>query len=97
MSYRLIQCDQDDRGIVTITLNDPEAKNAVSPEMTEENVSALARVQSDPAARVLILTGAGRIFCSGGNIKRMVATGKVLEAPSSSVRDEVYPTEFGFL
>jgi len=95
MSYRLIHCDQDDRGIVTITLDDPEAKNAVSPEMNQEIVAEIERVENDPSARVLILTGAGRIFCSGGNIKRMVATGKVLEAPTSTIRDEMFPSEVG--
>jgi 1,4-dihydroxy-2-naphthoyl-CoA synthase len=42
---------------------------------------------------VLIITGSGRIFCSGGNIKRMTAEGKSLEPPDPSLREEMFPHE----
>src|SRR5687767_650576 len=95
MSYQFIKTEQDSRGIVTVTIDDPEYKNAVSPEMNQEILSEIARIEADPAARVMILTGSGRIFCSGGNIKRMVESGKVLEPPKSTVRDELFPLEVG--
>ncbi|MFI4988179.1 MAG: crotonase/enoyl-CoA hydratase family protein [Alphaproteobacteria bacterium] len=59
-------------GIVTLTLNRPETRNAVS---DEEVIAALedavARMNADMSVRVAILTGAGSAFSSGGNLKRM--------------------------
>lgn len=62
----------DEQGIVTITLNAPKSRNAISePSMIRQLLAALDGASSDPAARVIILTGAGRVFSSGGNIKKM--------------------------
>ncbi len=52
-------------GIATLTLNRPDKLNAYTPEMGDELIDAFARVREDDAARVVILTGAGRGFCSG--------------------------------
>lgn len=93
MSYRFITSEQEDDGIVVVTINDPEAKNAVNFVMNRELVAELERVDADPRARVLIVTGQGRIFCSGGNIKRMTAEGKSLEPPSPTLREDLYPHE----
>jgi enoyl-CoA hydratase/carnithine racemase len=59
--------------------------------MNRELVEEIRRIDGDPAARVLILTGSGRIFCSGGNIRRMTAEGKSLEPPAPSPREELFP------
>ena len=59
--------------IATITLNRPEARNAIDLPMRHELVAALDEVESDEAARVLILTGAGGHFCAGGDVKSMRA------------------------
>ncbi|MBL8385776.1 MAG: enoyl-CoA hydratase/isomerase family protein [Burkholderiales bacterium] len=93
MTYRYIRVEQGDDGIVVLTIDDPEAKNAVNWVMNQEIIAECARVEADPAARVLIVTGSGRIFCSGGNIKRMTAEGKSLEPPNPSLREELYPHE----
>ncbi|MFV0472849.1 MAG: crotonase/enoyl-CoA hydratase family protein [Pikeienuella sp.] len=59
-------------GVVTITLNDPETRNPISDlPMIEALLAALAAAEADPAARVVILTGAGKAFSSGGNLKKM--------------------------
>ena len=50
--------------IATITLNRPEKRNAISTEMMEDILGALGEIEMS-AARVVILTGAGRAFCSG--------------------------------
>lgn len=55
-------------GVATIVLNRPEKMNAVDPEMIEELVAATEEVRDDPAVRVVILTGAGRGFCAGGDL-----------------------------
>ena len=93
MPYRFITSEQGDDGIVVVTISDPAAKNAVNWVMNQELVDECARIEADPRARVLILTGSGRIFCSGGNIKRMTAEGKSLEPPNPTLREEMFPHE----
>jgi enoyl-CoA hydratase/carnithine racemase len=93
MSYQFITSEQDSEGIVVVTINDPDAKNAVNWEMNQEMIREFDRIEKDPKARVLIITGSGRIFCSGGNIKRMTAQGKSLEPPDPTLREELYPQE----
>ena len=71
----LIQYQRDD-GIVTLTLNSPETRNPISDDdMIEALLAALERLETDPDARVAILTGAGSAFSSGGNVKKMGAAG----------------------
>src|SRR5688572_20486894 len=93
MTYQYIISEQSDDGIVLVTINDPEARNAVNWTMNKELVAEFRRIEVDPSARVLILTGSGSIFCSGGNIKRMTAAGKSLKAPDPTLRDELFPHE----
>ena len=93
MSYQFIRSEQDEDGIVVVTIDDPAAKNAVNWEMNQEIIAECVRIEADPTARVLIITGSGRIFCSGGNIKRMTAEGKSLEPPDPSLREEMFPHE----
>ena len=59
--------------IATITLNRPEARNALDLVMRQELGAALDDVEADEHARVLILTGAGGHFCAGGDVKSMRA------------------------
>jgi 2-(1,2-epoxy-1,2-dihydrophenyl)acetyl-CoA isomerase len=56
-------------GIATLTINRPEARNALSLPMFDQLLSALPRLAKDPAVRLVVLTGAGRAFCSGGDLK----------------------------
>jgi len=64
--------EQQDR-IVTITINRPEAMNAVDPETQEALVSAWTRFRDDDSAWVAILTGAGeRAFSAGADLKKLV-------------------------
>jgi enoyl-CoA hydratase/carnithine racemase len=93
MSYQYITSEQGDDGIVFVTINDPEAKNAVNWEMNQEMIREFDRIEKDARARVMILTGSGRIFCSGGNIKRMTSQGRSLEPPDPTLREELYPHE----
>jgi enoyl-CoA hydratase/carnithine racemase len=51
-------------GIATLTMNRPEARNALSAEMFEGLYEALPRLANDPAVRLVVLTGAGAAFCS---------------------------------
>ena len=58
-----------DRGIATLTMNRPEARNALSPSMMAGLEEAMPRLASDPKVRVVVLTGAGGAFCAGGDVK----------------------------
>lgn len=68
MAASMVTLDGAD-GIFTLTLRRPEALNALSTELCREVLAALSQVDHDPAARVLILTGEGRAFCAGADLK----------------------------
>lgn len=61
--------------VVTVTMNRPERLNAVGSEMRSGLNEAWQRFVEDPDARVAILTGAGRIFCAGRDIKEQAERG----------------------
>ncbi len=61
-----------EEGIARITLNRPEALNAFSTEMIDLWIRALESIRDDDSVRVVVLTGNGRAFCSGGDIKSMM-------------------------
>ena len=56
-----------------LTLNRPQAHNALSPELTQALEQAVANLNGDTALRALVITGAGASFCAGGDIKGMRA------------------------
>lgn len=56
-------------GILTITLNRPESYNACNEQLTTDLQAALKEAERDPAVRAIILTGAGKAFCSGQDLK----------------------------
>lgn len=58
-------------GILTLTLNRPEARNALSDEMRAGLEKMLILAEDEPAIRAIILTGAGGAFCAGGDVKGM--------------------------
>lgn len=67
MSYEHLIYDVSD-GIATVTLNRPEQRNALSRAMVNELVHALTAVRDDADVRCLVLTGAGKVFCAGGDL-----------------------------
>ncbi len=58
-------------GIATLTMNRPESLNALSGEMTENLLEVLPRLAKDPNIGAVVITGAGRAFCAGGDVKAM--------------------------
>jgi enoyl-CoA hydratase len=64
--------DQQDQ-IVTITLNRPEALNSINRQLKQELNEAVVRFDRDDTARVAIITGAGRAFCAGRDLKERAA------------------------
>ncbi len=57
--------------VATVTLNEPEARNPLSPQLVRELTATLERLAIDPEVRVVILTGAGKGFCAGADLRRM--------------------------
>ncbi len=62
-------------GVLTLTLNRPKARNAMSRAMTGALAEQLADAELNSAVRCLVLTGAGKGFCAGGDVKGMAARG----------------------
>ncbi len=62
-------------GVLTLTLNRPDARNAMSKAMNLALQEQLAQAEFNPAVKCLVLTGAGQGFCAGGDVKGMAASG----------------------
>ena len=71
MTEQLIETFAD--GVATLTMNRPEARNALTSEMQEALAEAVPRLAADQAVRVVVLTGAGGAFCAGGDVKGFAA------------------------
>lgn len=61
----------DADGVATITINRPERRNALNPDTINELIYALELARDDAAVRVVVLTGAGTVFCAGGDLASM--------------------------
>ena len=88
MSDDLLEVIKD--GVVVLTLNRPERLNAMSGAMLDGLLEALPRLAEDGAVGVVVLTGAGRGFCAGGDVKAMAegseTTGVTLEERAQGLR-----------
>jgi enoyl-CoA hydratase len=73
--------------VLILTMNRPEARNALSAEMIVGLADAWDRIDSDESIRVAILTGAGGVFCSGADLKAMNASGTTSEAATRMRED----------
>jgi 2-(1,2-epoxy-1,2-dihydrophenyl)acetyl-CoA isomerase len=77
-------------GVALITMNRPERLNALSRDMLDAMLEALPRLAASPDVGVVVLTGAGRAFCSGGDVKAMAeareAEGETLEDRAQALR-----------
>ena len=72
-SEALVLHNRDARGVVTLTLNRPQAYNALSEAMLEALQAALDAVMADDSARVVVIAAAGKAFCAGHDLKEMRA------------------------
>lgn len=73
MSEDILLMEKSEAGYAVLTLNRPRALNALSIALCKRLCNAVRELQDDPAIRVLILTGAGRAFCAGLDVKEMRA------------------------
>ncbi|WP_140636747.1 enoyl-CoA hydratase/isomerase family protein [Methylibium rhizosphaerae] len=81
MTYELIDL-QVQACIATLTFNRPDKRNAMSDAMRSEFIDALERIAADRAIRAVVLTGAGKAFCAGGDIAGME---RRMNAPAGEV------------
>ncbi|MCY4429617.1 MAG: enoyl-CoA hydratase-related protein [Rhodospirillales bacterium] len=80
----------EEDGVAVITLNRPQARNAMSAEMNGALASVLDRAERDAAIRCVVLTGAGGAFCAGGDVKGMAARGGEGGAPGPSLDERIH-------
>jgi enoyl-CoA hydratase/carnithine racemase len=70
MTYECLLHETKD-GIATLTLNRPDRLNALGGSLREDLLDAITRTAADPEVRVMVITGAGKGFCAGGDVKAM--------------------------
>ena len=91
MSQDLLEALKD--GVAVLTLNRPDRLNAMSPSMLDALLEALPRLAADPEVGVVVLTGAGRAFCAGGDVKAMAEGrefgGTTLEDKAQALRSRM--------
>ncbi|WAC57100.1 enoyl-CoA hydratase/isomerase family protein [Gordonia sp. SL306] len=88
MSFDTIKYEVDGHTAI-VTLNRPDALNALSPHMISELRSAYAEAENDDQVWTLIVTGSGRAFCTGADVKEIPGDGKVLnERPYLSTYEQ---------
>ncbi|MBR9842966.1 MAG: crotonase/enoyl-CoA hydratase family protein [Rhodobacteraceae bacterium] len=71
--FETVTIETDARGVATLTLNRPEKHNAMSSQMLDDLKAAADQLAKDDTVRVVILTGAGKSFCAGGDLGWMRA------------------------
>src|SRR5215510_9352359 len=76
--------------VATLTLNRPERLNALGDTLRDDLYDAVFRASQDPEIRALVVTGAGKGFCAGGDVKAMNDT-KEGRAPVCPLEDKVVP------
>jgi len=75
--YNTLEFDiRDD--VAHLTFNRPEAGNAITLELAQELLSAMMRCDEEPGVRAVVLTGAGRMFCVGGDLRSFTEQGEQL-------------------
>ena len=67
---------ENDNGVVNITLNRPEVYNALNDEITFELQAAFKKLRKDDSCRVIVLTGEGKAFCAGQDLKAAIGEEK---------------------
>ena len=74
MSYEFLIFEVKD-GVGLIRLNRPDDGNAITLEMAREMLEVAGRCEEDPEIRAVVLTGSGKMFCAGGDLKTFAAQG----------------------
>lgn len=70
----LVRTTEPDDGVVVVTLDDPGRRNAITAPMVDEVLEVVDRLEADPAARALVVTGAPPAFCAGADLGHLGAS-----------------------
>lgn len=89
MTEPVVTCEVDAQGIALITLNRPQVLNALSRELLDRLATTIDEAAADPRVRVIILTGAGRAFCAGLDLKEIGAGRGSLGGAAATTGDPV--------
>jgi enoyl-CoA hydratase len=73
-------------GVATITLNDPDRRNALTMPMVNEMVEAFDQLEADPAVGAVVITGGGVAFCAGADLSHLSSSG-ASAGPEQGLRD----------
>lgn len=76
-----------DEGVLTLVMNRPERRNAITTELAQRLLDAVTRAATNPDVRTILLTGAGTAFCSGGDVKTMAVGTERTETFDQRVRN----------
>ncbi len=80
-----------DQGVATITFNRPQSFNSLASTMIHELVPAMEECRDDPSVRVVVITGAGKAFCSGGDLVGARAWMEAGRNPANYFLDMIKP------
>ncbi|MGH2795298.1 MAG: enoyl-CoA hydratase/isomerase family protein [Actinomycetota bacterium] len=93
MSEDPVLVERDDAGVVTLTLNRPDVRNAMTGELTEAFGAAIESVRADSSIRVVIVTGNGKAFCAGGDLS-WINPGPGADVPSIRTKMRAFYPKF---
>ncbi len=79
--------DRPSEGVVLLTLDLPDRRNAMTDEMTAAWIDAVDGLRGDPAVRCVVVTGAGKAFCAGGDLSWLRSGG----ATAAALREKMLP------
>ncbi|SNQ47972.1 Enoyl-CoA hydratase [Frankia canadensis] len=85
-----------DGAVARITLDRPDAANCVNQEMGAELAQVARDVASDPSVRAVLLTGSGRFFCAGGDVKEMAGYGERADLEMKKLADDLHQAVTSF-
>jgi 2-(1,2-epoxy-1,2-dihydrophenyl)acetyl-CoA isomerase len=89
MSFETLLFDVAD-GVATITINRPDAANAMSPAVAHDLADAALQCDDDPAVRAVVITGAGKMFCAGGDLGAFAEAGNGAKSLIKSMATELH-------
>ena len=79
-----------DGAVARIVMNRPDVGNAIDPALADALAIAASRAAADPTVRCVVLTGAGRLFCAGGDVAAMAAAGEEVPGFLRSLADTLH-------
>src|SRR5262245_57743590 len=88
MTYKCLLYEVRDR-IATLTLNRPDRLNALGDTLREDLYDGVTKAAADTGVRVLVITGAGRGFCSGGDVRNMKE--REVSGETAAPADQAFP------